>query len=51
MFKFHPNQKTMSYHKYQHIYVWIVYGLVNFGQLLNTIIYNFIIIRGFIWNI
>ncbi len=34
LFRLHKLQPKYSFHKYQHIYSWLVYGMVNFGNNL-----------------
>jgi len=36
LYRLHKFQKKMDMHKYQHIYMWLIYGLVNFGDLFGT---------------
>lgn len=36
LIRLHANQDRMWYHKYQHYYGWIIYTLVNFGDLFGT---------------
>lgn len=31
IFRLHKMQPKLSFHKYQHIYCWLLYGMVNFG--------------------
>ena len=34
IFRLHKMQPKCSFHKYQHIYCWLLYGMVNFGMIL-----------------
>lgn len=36
IFRLHKFQPKMPMHKYQHIYMWLLYGLVNFGDVFGT---------------
>jgi len=36
LYRLHKFQKWVPLHRYQHIYMWLVYGLVNFGDLFGT---------------
>ena len=36
LFRLHPFQKCLWYHKFQHIYGALLYGMVNFGDLFST---------------
>jgi hypothetical protein len=43
----------MPYHRYQHIYIWALYGLTNFGDVFGTFdemprMSNYPIRRGYI---
>jgi len=33
LYRLHKFQKWVPLHRYQHIYMWLVYGLVNFGKI------------------
>lgn len=53
IFRLHKLQPKMSFHKYQHIYSWLIYGSVNFGDLFGTFdelfwMSNFPTRRGFL---
>lgn len=52
LFRLHKLQPKLFFHKYQHIYCWLVYGMVNFGKLY-FLKNDFIVLfnRGLIWNI
>jgi len=36
LYRLHKFQKWVPLHRYQHIYMWLVYGLVNFGKNLRN---------------
>lgn len=36
LMRLHPLQPRAPIHRYQHIYIWLVYGLANFGDLFGT---------------
>mmetsp|Transcript_43563 Transcript_43563/g.60485 ORF Transcript_43563/g.60485 Transcript_43563/m.60485 type:complete len:273 (-) Transcript_43563:67-885(-) len=36
LYRLHKFQRWLPMHKYQHFYMWAVYGLVNFGDLFGT---------------
>jgi len=36
LFRLHKLQPKMCLHKYQHFYVWLIYGMINFGDLFGT---------------
>lgn len=36
LLRLHHLQPKLPFHKYQHVYAWLVYGLVNFGDLFGT---------------
>lgn len=36
LFRMHKFQRKMPAHKYQHIYMWLIYGFVNFGDVFGT---------------
>eukprot|EP00331_Platyophrya_macrostoma_P025180 CAMPEP_0176452368 /NCGR_PEP_ID=MMETSP0127-20121128/28493_1 /TAXON_ID=938130 /ORGANISM="Platyophrya macrostoma, Strain WH" /LENGTH=634 /DNA_ID=CAMNT_0017840807 /DNA_START=67 /DNA_END=1971 /DNA_ORIENTATION=+ len=36
LFRLHKLQPKMWIHSYQHIYIWLIYGMVNFGDLFGT---------------
>ncbi|KRX05139.1 Cytochrome b5-like heme/steroid binding domain [Pseudocohnilembus persalinus] len=53
LIRLHNMQSRQWFHKYQHIYSWFVYGLVNWGDLMGTFdelewLSNFPARRGFI---
>lgn len=35
--RLHVNQQRLSVHQYQHLYAWLVYALINFGDFFGTI--------------
>ena len=36
LMRLHPLQPRAAFHKYQHLYIWLIYGLANFGDLFGT---------------
>lgn len=39
--RFSPNQKLMGIHRFQHIYAWILYGMMTMSKLVNDVLRAF----------